>query len=66
MNSSDPPLTAVSTAYATPAFLSFFNPPIQLASFRLRRRLHLGRWINFSAICFAALLGPSGQGVRKR
>jgi hypothetical protein len=36
ISSSDPPLTAVCTAYATPSFLPFFHPPIELASFRRR------------------------------
>jgi hypothetical protein len=34
INSSDPPLTAVCTAYATPPLLPFFQRPIELASFR--------------------------------
>ena len=39
-----------------PPFLPFFHPPIELASFRPRGRLHLDRWIDFSAICFGTLL----------
>jgi hypothetical protein len=34
INSFDPLLPAVSTAYATPPFLPFFQRPIELASFR--------------------------------
>ena len=45
-------LTAVCTAYATPPLLPFFHPPIELASFRPRSRLHMDRWIDLSAICF--------------
>ena len=37
INSSDPPLTAVRTAYATPPLLSFFHPPIDLATLRPHR-----------------------------
>jgi len=39
INGADPPLTSVCTAYATPPFLTFSNPPIKLTSFRLRGRL---------------------------
>jgi hypothetical protein len=56
INSSDPPLTAVCTTYATPPFPPFFHPPIELASFRPRGRLHRDRRIDFSAICFGMLL----------
>jgi hypothetical protein len=59
INSFDPPLTAVCTAYATPPFLPFFHPPIELAGFRPRGRLHLNRRIDFSAICFGAVLHVS-------
>ena len=45
INSSDPPLPAVCTAYATPPFLPFFHSPIELASSRPRGRLYLDRWI---------------------
>jgi hypothetical protein len=55
ITSSDPPLPAVCTAYATPPFLPVFHPPIELASFRPRRRLHLDRRIDFSAISFGTL-----------
>jgi hypothetical protein len=48
-------LLAVWTAYATPPFLPFFYPPIELASFRPRGRLHIDRRIDFSAICFGTL-----------
>jgi hypothetical protein len=56
INSPDPPLPAVCTAYATPPFLPLFHPPIELASFRPCGCLHLDRRIDFSAICFGALL----------
>jgi hypothetical protein len=56
INSSDPSLTAVRIAYSTPPFLPFFHPPIELASARPRGRLHLDRWIDFSAICFSMLV----------
>jgi hypothetical protein len=49
-------LPAVCTAYATPPFLTFFHPPIELASFRPHGRTHLERRIDFSAICFGMLL----------
>ena len=56
INSSDPPLTAICAAYPAPPFLPFFHPPIELASFRPRGRLHLDRRIDFSAICLGTLL----------
>jgi hypothetical protein len=49
-------LPAVRAAYATPAFLPFFHPPIELASFRPRGSLHLDRRIDVSAICVSTLL----------
>jgi hypothetical protein len=49
INSPDPALTAVSTAYPTQPFLPIFHPPIELASFRPRGRLNLDRGIDFSA-----------------
>jgi hypothetical protein len=49
-------LTVVCTAYPTPPFLPIFHPPIELAGCRPPGRLHLDRRINFSAICFGALL----------
>jgi hypothetical protein len=49
-------LTAVCTADATPPFLPFFHPPIELASFRPCGHLDLDRRIDFSAICFGTLL----------
>jgi hypothetical protein len=49
-------MTADCTAYATPPFLTIFNPPIELASFRPRGRLYVDRRIDFSAICFSMLL----------
>jgi hypothetical protein len=51
INSSDPPLTAVCAAHAAPPLPPFAHPPVELASFRPRGRLHLDRWIDFSAIC---------------
>jgi hypothetical protein len=36
INSPDPLLTAVRTAYPTPPFLPFFHPPIELPSVRPR------------------------------
>lgn len=56
INSSDPPLTAVCAAYATPPFLPFFHPPIELASCRPPGRLHPDRRIDFAAICCGNLL----------
>ena len=56
INSSDPPLTAVFAAYAPPPLLPFPHPPIELACWRPRGRLHPDRWIDFSAICFGTLL----------
>jgi hypothetical protein len=56
INSSDPPLTAVCTAYPTPPFPPFLHPPIELASFGPSGRLHLDRRVDFSAICFSTLL----------
>jgi hypothetical protein len=56
INSSDPPLMAVCTAYATPPFLPFFHPPIELASGRPGGRLDVDRWVDFSAIRFGMLL----------
>jgi hypothetical protein len=55
-NSSDPSLTAVSTAYPTPPFLPVFHKPIKLASRRPCGHLHLNRRIDLSAIRFGALL----------
>jgi hypothetical protein len=56
INNSNPPLTPVSTAYATQPFLPLFHLPIELASFRPRGRLHLDRRIDFPAICFGKQL----------
>jgi hypothetical protein len=56
INSSDPPLTAVRTAYPTPPFLPFLHPPIELASLRPRGRLDLDGWVHFSAVCFGQVL----------
>jgi hypothetical protein len=56
INSSDLTLTAVRTGNATPLFLPFLHPPIELASLRPHGRLHLDWRIDFSAICFGAVL----------
>jgi hypothetical protein len=56
INSSDPPLTAVCTAYATPPFPPFFHPPIELASFRPGGRVDLDWRIDFAAIGSGDLL----------
>jgi hypothetical protein len=56
INSSNPPLTAICTAYATPPLLPFFHPPIKLASLRPRGGVHLNRRTDFPAICFGTLL----------
>ena len=63
INSSDPPLTAICTAYATPPFQPFLHPPIELAGFRPRGRLHLDRRMDFSAICFGTLLHLGGAEI---
>jgi hypothetical protein len=49
-------LAAVCTAYATPPFLPFFHPPIELASFRPGGGVHLNRRIDFPLIRFGMLL----------
>jgi hypothetical protein len=49
-------LTAVCTAYPTPPLPPFSYPPIELASFRPRGRLHLDRRIDFAAICVGQVL----------
>jgi hypothetical protein len=56
INSFDPPLPAVSTAYPAPPLSPFFHPPIQLTSFRPRRYLDLNRRVNYTAICCGKLL----------
>ena len=56
ITSPDPPLTAVRTAYPAQPLLAFFHPPIELASFRPRGRVHLERRIDCTAICFGDLL----------
>ena len=56
INSSDPPLAAVCTAYATPPFLPFFHPSLELASFRPGGGVHLNRRIDFPLIRFGMLL----------
>jgi hypothetical protein len=49
-------LATIGTAYATPPFLPFSHPPVELASFRPGSRIHLDRRIDFSTICFGTLL----------
>jgi hypothetical protein len=49
-------LPTIRTAYAAPPFLPFFHPPIELASLRPHRRLHLDWRIDFSAIYFGTVL----------
>jgi hypothetical protein len=56
INSSDPPLTTVRTAYATPPLTPFFYPPIELASLRPGGDVHLDRRIDFPPIHFGDLL----------
>ena len=56
INSSDPPLTAVSAAYLAEPFLPVIHPPIEMASFGPRGRLYLDRWIDFPAISLGTLL----------
>jgi hypothetical protein len=51
INSSDPPLTTVCTAYPAPPLLPFLYPPIEVTGFRPRSRLDLDRRIDFAAIC---------------
>ena len=54
--SSDPPLTAICTAYVTPPFQLFLHPLIELAGFRPCSRLHLDRRADFPAVCVSTLL----------
>jgi hypothetical protein len=56
INSSDPPLPAVCTAYPTPPFPPFLHPPVQLASLAPCGGLHRDWWINFPAIYGRTLL----------
>jgi hypothetical protein len=49
-------LAAVCTAYATPPFLPFSHPPIELASDRPGGRLYLDGWIDSAAICCGTLV----------
>jgi hypothetical protein len=56
INSSDPQMPAVSTAYPTEPFLPFFHPPIELARFRPRGHGHLDRGIDYATIRFGTLL----------
>ena len=52
ITSAYPPLTAVGTTYATPPFLPFLDPPIELASFRPRGHSDLDGWIDCPPIRF--------------
>jgi hypothetical protein len=56
INSPDPALSAVCTAYPAEPLLTFFDPPIELAGSGPRRRLHLDRRINCTAVRFAVLV----------
>ena len=56
INSPDPPLLTVRTAYATPPFLPFFHPPIQLAGIRPYGPLDHYRRLDCSAISGGKLL----------
>jgi hypothetical protein len=57
INSPDPALPAVCTAYPTPPFPPFFHPPIELAGFRPHGRLHRDRGgVNFAAIRLGQVL----------
>jgi hypothetical protein len=50
ISTSDPPLAPVGTAYPVPPFVPFFHPPVELPSSRPGGRLHVERWVGFSAI----------------
>ena len=63
INSSDPPLPAVGTVYATQPFLPFLHPPIELASFRPRGHFHLNRRVDLPAICLTVLARISMNGI---
>ena len=56
INGSDPPLPAVGTAHATKPLLTFFDPPIELASSGPGGRLHRDRWVDFASIRFETVL----------
>ncbi len=56
INSSDPPLPAVCTAYPAEPLLTLLDPPIELPSPRRHGRLHLDRRIYLPAICSGDLL----------
>jgi hypothetical protein len=56
INSSNPPLTAVRTAYPTAPFQPLLHPVVDLPSSRPRGRLHLNGRINCTAVCFGDLL----------
>jgi hypothetical protein len=53
INSSDPSLTAVWTAYPAQPLLALFHPPIELASSGPRGCLNFNRWIDCTAIRLA-------------
>jgi hypothetical protein len=57
ITSSDPPLTAVRTAYPAPPLPPFPDPPIERATRQPRGRLDLDRWVD----CPAISLGPPLQ-----
>ena len=56
INSFDPPLPAVSSAYPTEPLLSVFHPPIELPSSAPGSGLHLNRRVDFPAIRFGTSL----------
>jgi hypothetical protein len=55
IDSSDPPLSTVLTAYPAPPRLALFDPPIELAARRPCGRLDLDRRIDFAAVRFTVL-----------
>jgi hypothetical protein len=47
-----------------PTIPAILYPPVELAGFRPRGRLHLDRWICIPAICFGALLHIGAAEIR--
>jgi hypothetical protein len=56
INSFDPALPTVGTAYPTPPFLPVLHPPIEPASLRPGGCLDLDLWVDRSAISLSKLL----------
>jgi hypothetical protein len=56
INSPDPPLFTVRTAYPTEPLLTLFDPPIELACSRPRSGLHMYQRVDFSAMLSGKLL----------